>query len=120
MKQAGDTKTGDLLEHKRGRGRPPLADAKSAAERARLYRARKKEGQQPINRDDTENHAVAARLTLTQIALERNYLREEVERLHNENDKLQAELRHEASLHAITLKGLVVAKDRIAVLEGVK
>ena len=52
MKQPEDTKTLDLLphEHKRGRGRPPLDSAKSDAERARLYRERKKASKQ-VKRD---------------------------------------------------------------------
>jgi hypothetical protein len=43
MRQPEDTKTIDLLPtEKRGRGRPKLENAMSPAERARLYRQRKK------------------------------------------------------------------------------
>ena len=53
MKQPEETKTGELLldEHKRGRGRPPTGNPKSAAERAKLYRERKKAGK-PSKRDE--------------------------------------------------------------------
>ena len=62
MTQPEDTKTGELLldDHKRGRGRPPVDNPKSAAERARLYRERKKAGKQ-IKRDEksvTKNKSV--------------------------------------------------------------
>ena len=43
MKQPNDTKTADIFAgEKRGRGRPKLDNAKSAAERARQYRLNKK------------------------------------------------------------------------------
>ena len=46
MKQPWDTKTVDLFEAKRGRGRPVAGNAKSDADRAREYRARKKAAQE--------------------------------------------------------------------------
>jgi chromosome segregation ATPase len=49
MKQPNDTKTADVFEgEKRGRGRPKLDNAKSAAERARQYRLNKKSRPQVI------------------------------------------------------------------------
>ena len=55
MKQPEDTKTGELLldEHKRGPGRPPVDNPKSAAERARLYRERKKAGKRIKSDENT-------------------------------------------------------------------
>lgn len=49
MKQPDDIKTIDMLnEEKRGRGRPRLENAKSQAERARLYRLNKKLNPAPM------------------------------------------------------------------------
>jgi hypothetical protein len=111
------------------RGRPPLVNPLSGAERARRHRAKlqakhaapqsgREENpcQQIIKSDVTNIRDIAERLA--QVAGERDYLRFEVERLHNENDKLFAELKYEAQLHTITIKSHIVAKDRIALREN--
>lgn len=81
MKQPNDTKTLDLLvEEKRGRGRPRVENAKSPAERARLYRLNKK------TRPQVARPLAAA-------ADEIQYLRSEIDDYNHLVGCLQAEVR---------------------------
>jgi hypothetical protein len=53
---------------KRGRGRPSVGDAKTGAERAKLYRERQK-AKQTIKRDVTENRPASVGMLESRIVL---------------------------------------------------
>ena len=114
------------MEPTRGRGRPKKEDAMSAAERARRYRKNQKAAGL-IKRYVTENTDPSATEDISfwiadnkrmgellrEAISQRDYLKSQVERLHQENDDLLNRAKNAEYANTVSLKDLIVMRHEL-------
>jgi len=93
MKHPEDTKTIDMMPApKRGRGRPPKADAMTPAERTRAYRARLAESGRPIATKNVTDNYGARSMMIQEMEKEMRHHMQRRDDMHAELEKMRAEL----------------------------